>query len=109
VVYELQEQKAPYWFSNDEVARIQQLNQEFMDQKDLGEMFEACFRQPAEGEVVKTMNCDEIIGIMQKDYPTLQKTIGNKVKLGKAITALGYKQKSHSHVAYYEVVPRKAA
>ena len=109
VVYELQEQKAPYWFSNDEVARIQQLNQEFMDQKDLGEMFEACFRQPAEGEVVKTMNCDEIIGIMQKDYPTLVKTIGNKVKLGKAITALGYKQKSHSHVAYYEVVPRKAA
>ena len=109
VVYELQEQKAPYWFSNDEVARIQQLNQEFMDQKDLGEMFEACFRQPAEGEVVKTMSCDEIIGIMQKDYPTLQKTIGNKVKLGKAITALGYKQKSHSHVPFYEVVPLRAA
>jgi ABC-type uncharacterized transport system substrate-binding protein len=55
------------------------------------------------------MSCDEIIGIMQKDYPTLVKTIGNKVKLGKAITALGYKQKNHSHVAYYEVVPRKAA
>jgi ABC-type uncharacterized transport system substrate-binding protein len=72
-------------------------------------MFEACFRQPVEGENVKTMSCDEIIGIMQKDYPTLVKTIGNKVKLGKAITALGYKQKNHSHVAYYEVVPRKAA
>lgn len=109
VVYELEEQKAPYWFSNDEVARIQQLNQEFMEKKDLSEMFEACFRQPVEGENVKTMSCDEIIGIMQKDYPTLVKTIGNKVKLGKAITALGYKQKNHSHVAYYEVVPRKAA
>ncbi len=45
VVYELQELKAPYWFSNDEVARIQQLNQDFMEQKDLGEMFVACFRQ----------------------------------------------------------------
>ena len=109
VVYELEEQKAPYWFSNDEVARIQQLNQEFMEKKDLSEMFEACFRQPVEGENVKTMSCDEIIGIMQKDYPTLVKTIGNKVKLGKAITALGYKQKNHSHVTYYEVVPRKAA
>ena len=41
VVYELQELKAPYWFNNDEVARIQQLNQDFMDQKDLGEMFVA--------------------------------------------------------------------
>ena len=28
VVYELQELKAPYWFNNEEVARIQQLNQE---------------------------------------------------------------------------------
>ena len=46
VVYELLELKAPYWFNNEEVARIQQLNQEFMDQKDLGEMFVACFRQP---------------------------------------------------------------
>ena len=109
VVYELKEQKAPYWFNNDEVASIQQLNQEFMEKKDLAEMFTACFRQPADGEVVKTMNCDEIIGIMQRDYPTLQKTIGNKMKLGKAISALGFKHKEHSHITYYEVVPLKAA
>ena len=67
VVYELQEQKAPYWFNNDEVARIQQLNQEYMEKKDLGEMFVACFRQPEEGEVVKTMSCGQMIDIMQKD------------------------------------------
>ena len=109
VLYELQEQKAPYWFNNDEVARIQQLNQEYMEKKDLAEMFTACFRQPAEGEVIKTMNCDEIISIMQRDYPTLQKTIGNKMKLGKAISALGFKHKEHSHITYYEVVPLKAA
>ena len=109
VLYELQEQKAPYWFNNDEVARIQQLNQEYMEKKDLAEMFTACFRQPAEGEVIKTMNCDEIISIMQRDYPTLQKTIGNKMKLGKAISALGFKHKEHSHITYYEVVSLKAA
>ena len=109
VMYELQEQKAPYWFNNDEVARIQQLNHEFMEKKDLGEMFVACFRQPQEGEVVKTMNCGEIIRLMQKDYPSLQNTVGNKVRLGKAISALGFKHKDHSHVAYYEVVPLKAA
>ena len=109
VAYELLEQKAPYWFNNDEVARIQQLNQEFMEKKDLGEMFVACFRQPLEGEEVKTMNCGEIISLMQKDYPSLQNTVGNKVRLGKAISALGFKHKDHSHVAYYEVVPLKAA
>ena len=109
VVYEIREQGAPYWFNNEEVARIQQLNQDFMEKKDLGEMFTACFRQPNEGETVKTMNCDQMIVIMQKDYPTLQNTVGNKVRLGKTISALGFKHKEHSHVAYYEVVPLKAA
>ena len=109
VVYELQELKAPYWFNNDEVTRIQQLNQEFMDQKDLGEMFVACFRQPKEGEAVKKMNCGQMIDIIQHDYPSLQNTIGNKVRLGKIISALGFNHKEHSHVAYYEVVPLKVA
>ena len=109
VVYELQEQKAPYWFNNDEVARIQQLNQNFMEMKDIGEMFVACFRQPKEGDVVKSMNCKEMIEIIQKDYPTLQNTIGNRVKLGKTISALGFEHKEHSHVAYYKVVQLKAA
>ena len=98
-MYELQEQKAPYWFNNDEVTRIQQLNQDFMEKKDLAEIFTACFRQPHEGDVVKTMNCDQMMGIMQKDYPTLQNTIGNRVRLGKAISAMGFEQKEHSHVA----------
>ena len=108
VVYELQELKAPYWFNNEEVARIQQLNQEFMDQKDLGEMFVACFRQPKECEVVKKLNCDQIITIIQQDYPSLQNTIGNRVRLGKIINALGFNHKEHSHVAYYEAVPLHA-
>ena len=109
VVYELQELKAPYWFNNDEVARIQQLNQEFMDQKDLGEMFVACFRQPKEGETVKKLNCGQIIDIIQNDYPSLQNTFSNRVRLGKMLSAAGFKSKDHSHILYYEVVPLRAA
>ena len=109
VLHELRVQKSPYWFNNEEVIRIQLLNQEFMDQKDLGEMFVACFRQPKEGEVVKKMNCDQIITIIQHDYPSLQNTIGNKVRLGKIIKALGFNHKEHSHVTCYEVVPLHAA
>ena len=109
VVYELCEKKAPYWYNNDEVARIQQLNQEYMEQKDLGEIFMACFRKPNEGEVVKPMSCNQMMSIMQKDYPTLQNTIGNKVKLGKFISSLGFSYKDHSHILYYEVVPLRVA
>ena len=109
VVYELRELKAPYWYNNDEVVRIQQLNQDYMEQKDIGEMFVACFRKPNEGELAKTMNCDQIIGIIQKEYPSLQNTIGNKVRLGKVVKTLGFKHKDHSHVPYYEVIPLRAA
>lgn len=35
VIYELREQKAPYWFNNLEVQRIQQLNQNFMERRTL--------------------------------------------------------------------------
>ena len=48
-MYELHELKSPYWFNNDEVARIQELNQEYMEQKDIAEMVGICFRKPAEG------------------------------------------------------------
>ena len=109
VMYELYEKKSPYWYDNEEVARIQQLNQDFMEQKDLGEMFLACFRLPNEGEIVKKMNCNQMIEVIQKDYPTLQNTVGNKVRLGKVVSALGFKHKDHSHIPFYEVVPLKAA
>ena len=109
VIYEVKEQHAPYWFNNDEVARIQQLNQDFMEKKDIGEIFVACFRKPNEGEVPKSMNCEQLIGYMQRDYPTLENTAGNKVRLGKIVSRLGFNSKDHSHIPYYEVIPLSAA
>jgi hypothetical protein len=50
-----------------------------------------------------------LISIIQKDYPSLQNTMGNKVRLGKIITALGFKHKERSHIPYYEVIPLRAA
>ena len=107
VVYELLEQKAHYWFNNDEVARIQQLNQDFMEQKDLTEMVSACFRIPEKGEASKSMNSSQLISVMQLEFPTLPNTFGTKVKLGKTMNALGYESKSHSNIPFYQVVPLK--
>ena len=105
VVYELQELKAPYWFNNEEVARIQQLNQEYMEQKDIAEIIMACFRKPKEDEVVKTMNSTEMLKIIQREYPSVPSTHGTKVSIGTAMKELGFEHKEHSHVAYYKVVP----
>ena len=107
VVYELLEQKAHYWFNNDEVARIQQLNQDFMEHKDLTEMVSACFRIPEKGEASKSMNSSQLISAMQLEFPTLPNTFSTKVKLGKTMNALGYESKSHSNIPFYQVVPLK--
>ena len=107
VVYERLEQKAPYRFNNDEVARIQQLNQDFMEQKDLTEMVSACFRIPEKGEASKSMNSSQLISAMQLGFPTLPNTFSTKVKLGKTMNALGYESKSHSNIPFYQVVPLK--
>ena len=109
VVYELRVQKAPYWFSNDEVARIQQMNIEFMEQKDIAQIIEACFRKPIEGEQVKTMNSTQMLTLMQKEYPSLKINQSTKVHLGLAMKELNFEHTEHSHVAFYKVVPIKAA
>ncbi|UKK53810.1 VapE domain-containing protein [Prevotella sp. E2-28] len=109
VVYELREQKAPYWFNNDEVARIQQLNQEFMGEKDLAKIVEVCFRKPKEGEQVKSISCAQILEIIHEKFSSVDVTMKNRMYLGRTMKELGYEYVDHSHVAFYKAVPKKSA
>ena len=109
VMFELTVAKTPYWFSKDEVARIQQLNQDFMEQKDIAEMVEICFRKPKEGEVAKLMNSKMLLTHIQQQYPTVNINHGNKVRIGQAMKTLGFESADHSNVPFYKVIPLKAA
>jgi predicted P-loop ATPase len=109
VLYELHEQKAPYWYNNLEVARIQELNQNFVEQKDIAELVEACFRKPEEGEPAKSMNKTQMLEIIKSDYPSLVINHSAKVHLGSALEELGYPTVTHARVSYYKVIPRKSA
>ena len=109
VLYEIQVLETPYWFNNTEVARIQQLNLAYMQQKDIAEMVKACFRKPKEGEKVKSMNTTEMLEIIRDAYPNVAVTTKAKVELGRALVSLDYEHKSHSNVAYYKAVPLHAA
>ena len=109
VLYEIRELNAPYWFNNEEVTRIQQLNLAYMQQKDIAEMVKACFRKPNEGEKVKSMNTTEMLEIIRDAYPNVTITTKAKVELGRALVSLDYEHKSHSNVAYYKVVPLHVA
>lgn len=109
LVYEVNELKAPYWFTNEQVARIQQLNLDYTDEKDIAEIVEACFRKPNEGEKVKVMNCTQMLELISKEYPSLKKTVSTKVHLGLAMKDLGFEHTERGHVKFYNVVPVDAA
>ena len=109
VLYEIHELNAPYWFNNEEVMRIQELNLGYMQQKDISEMVKACFRKPTEGEKVKSLNTSEMLEIIRDEYPNVTVTTKAKAELGRALVGLEFERKEHSHVAYYKAVPLKAA
>jgi len=109
VLHEIRELKSPYWFNNDEVARIQELNHENMEQKDIAEMVAICFRKPAEGESAKRMSSTEILKEIRKAYPSVPITMSAKVTVGLALKELGYEHTECSHVKFYKVVPVKTA
>ena len=109
VLYEIQELNAPYWFNNAEVNRIQQMNQEYMTQKDLAEMVAACFRLPKDGETVKSLNTTEMLGIIRQEYPSVVINMKTKAYLGRILKDMNYEQKSHSNRSYYKAVPLVAS
>ena len=109
VLYEIRELKSPYWFNNDEVARIQELNLEYMEKKDIAEIVMGCFRKPKEDENVKGMSCSEMLGYIRKLYPSVPNTHGSKVSIGTVMRNLGFESKDHSNVPFYKVVPLQAA
>ena len=109
VLHEVRELKSPYWFNNDEVARIQELNLNYMGKTDISEIIEACFRQPLEGETSTMMNSAQMLQLIKKKYPTIRENQSTKVKLGMAMKHLGYEHIERGHVAYYPVVIRFVA
>ena len=109
VLYELRGQKSHYWFDNNEVERIQQLNQNYLEQKDIADIIGICFRKPEPGEQPQSMNCERLLQIITKEYPSVKATHGTKVYLGKAMRALGFESTDCGHVAHYKVIPLKAA
>ena len=109
LVYEVNELKAPYWFTNEQVARIQALNQNYTDEKDIAEIVEACFRKPNEGEKVKAMNTKQMIEFIRKEYPSVKSDQSTKIHLGYAMKDLGFEHTERGHVKFYNVVPLKVA
>jgi predicted P-loop ATPase len=109
VLHEVMDERAPYWFSNEEVARIQELNQNFMEKKDMAELVNACFRKPKEGEAVVPMVGAKMLEVIKHSFPALTINSSAKIQLGFAMKELGYENVHYGNVAHYKAVPKKIA
>ena len=105
VLYELRVVGAPYWFNNLEVQRIQQLNQNYMEEKDIAEILNACIRKPEEGEVAHAMDCKQLLELVQKAYPLVANTRSTKIHIGLAMKEFGFESTKRGNRPYYKVVP----
>ena len=109
VVHEVVDLKARYWFDNQQVARIQELNLNYMEQKDIAEIIVTCFRKPADGEAVKSLNSAEMLKLIQREYPSVKSDHSTKVHIGLAMKELGFEHTKRGCVAYYKTIPVKVA
>ena len=109
VLYEIREKNAPYWFNNEEVARIQELNLDYMEKKDIAEVLESCIRKPKDGEQCQKLKSGEILKLIQREFPSIKSDHSTKVHLGFALKEMGFECKTHGNQSYYKVVPIKAA
>ena len=109
VLHEIRELKVPYWFNNAEVVRLQELNLNYMEQKDMTEIVKVCFKKPEDGDPAKVLNIGQILQIIQKGYPTIQSSHSTKVHIGLAMRELGYENHHRGNVVYYNVTLRKSA
>ncbi len=109
VLHELNVVKAPYWFNNMEVARIQEINLGYMEQKDIAEIVAACFRKPMEGETPRAMNSTQLLHVIQQEYPQVKINHGTRIHLGVAMRELGFEHANRSNIPFYKVIPLTAA
>ena len=108
MMYELRDKQTPYWFTNDEVARIQEFNQPFFKVDDLETMISYCFRMPAEEEEGKWMICSEVFDVLHLQYPMLVGSLSTKIKIGQALKFMGCKSRHTRNGQAYQLLALSA-
>lgn len=109
IVYEVREQKLPYWFTPAETRRIEEHNIRYQHTNDLESMLNACFRRPESDEIVKPILTRDIVRILATSYPELNQTQGMTVKVGRILRAMNFAQKDLTQGSAYYLVPLKIA
>ena len=109
VKYEVCEQHLRYWFTPDEVRRIEEHNVKFQRIDDLESMLNACFRRPTAEETVRPLLVRDVVSILLNNFPGLKQTTSLNVKVGRMLKAMKYEQKDLTQGSAYYLVPSSQA
>lgn len=109
ILNEVIDQKLPYWFDNDEVARIQELNLDHMAKMELPDVLKKCFRRPKPDECFIPLTSDKIIEIITEEYPLMKSDHRTKILIGRLLKKLGFEHKEVRSGMLYSVIPTCAA
>lgn len=104
VMHELRHNLSPYWFTNAEVARIQEQNLPFFKTEDLESMLAYCFKMPTEKEEGKWMVCSEVFKVLHEQYPMLVNSLSTKVKIGQTLKFMGCQSKHTKYGQAYHLI-----
>lgn len=107
--YEVEVTQMPYWFTNEQTKRIQELNAPFLHTSDLEKMIDSCFRKPEEGEDVSEMNTAQILDVIKKEYTHLAVNHSTIVNLGIRLKEMGYDVHRTRKGRMYSIIQKKAA
>ena len=106
VVNELDEQHLRSWFTDEEVADIQDFNEQFQTTTDISVMLETCFSKPTGKEpLARKFTLKQIIGAVTRQFPNAAKEKALDVRLGIMLTKQGYEKTHTMDGNVYSVLP----
>lgn len=104
LMHELREEHATYWFSMDDVARIQAANLPFLRTDDVEGILHQCFRLPDEDEEGVWLTCKQVAEALLKVYPSMKFGSSTNIRIGRTLRYLGCQTKRTKRGTAYKLI-----
>ena len=106
--HEIEVEQKRYWFTNDEIARIQELNTPFEATIDLEHMISSFFHKPENGEKCEGVTSMDIRKSLSSEYPEIPASNFSSIKIGLALKELKVKKMRSKRGITYSLIKTAA-
>ena len=102
--HELLDEKVPYWFTADEVSRIQTSNLPFLRTDDMESILHQCFRLPRKEEEGVWLTCKQVGEALLKVCPSMRRGNSTNIRIGQTLKYLGCQMKHTYKGSAYRLI-----